>query len=129
MQFDPSVLEAAGREPQVALTTRGRRTGRPHRVTTWITRDDGHVFIRSGGGLGRDWTRNVLADDAAMLHVAGQDIPVRMRLIDDPALSRRVGSLIRDKYQANVEVSADGQPLTPGEQATFEVVPRGPAAG
>ena len=59
--FSASVIEAAASEREVELTTYGRRTGRAHRTTLWISSDGRRVFVRSGGGLGRDWPRNLLA--------------------------------------------------------------------
>ncbi len=37
MAFSPALLDAVAREPEVTLTTRGRTTGKSHRVTLWIT--------------------------------------------------------------------------------------------
>ena len=38
-KFPPEVHEAAGREREVVLTTTGRKTGKPRRVTIWISTD------------------------------------------------------------------------------------------
>src|SRR5579884_983569 len=121
--FSPAVLDAAERAPEVELTTFGRKTGKPARVTIWITREGPRLFVRSGGGLGRDWPRNLLAHGRGVLHVGGRDVPVLARHVSDPDEARAVGRLIRQRHSVSLPVSAAGEPLTPGEQATFELVP------
>lgn len=122
-RWEPATIDAAAREREVRLTTWGRRTGSPHQVTIWIASDGERLFVRSGGGPGRDWTRNLLSNGRATLHIAGRDVPVRGRYVTDPAEARAVARIVRGKYGANVQVSDDDQPLTAAEQATFELLP------
>jgi len=121
--FDPVVLEAIGSEREVELTTWGRKSGNPFRVIIWIFRDGDRAFIRSGGGLGRDWPRNLIALGKAVLHVGGRDVAVTGRHVEDPALARHISSVAMEKYQTNVQRSAGDEELTPGESATFELYP------
>ena len=122
-EFDQSVLDAAARQREVELTTWGRVSGRPARVTIWIWGDGYHLYIRSGGGMSRDWPRNLLARGKGILHLAGRDIPVRARHVTDPAEARAGATWINQKYGASVQSSREGEPLTPAEQATFELTP------
>jgi hypothetical protein len=55
--------------------------------------------------------------------MAGEEIPVRARLVDDPTEARRGKPLIERKYGEIVRGSSEGEPLTSGEQATFELLP------
>jgi len=119
----PEVIEAARREKEVTLTTIGRQTGKPRRVTIWITTDGEHLFVRSGGGMKRDWPQNLLARGEATLRLGGRSIKVRPRHVTDPSEARSVSSLVRKKYGLSVRVSKPNQPPTPGEQATFELKP------
>ena|SRR5437764_11634853 len=122
-EFDPEVLEAAAREREVELTTFGRRTGRPHRTTMWISSDGSRLFVRSGRGLVRDWPRNLLARAEAILHLGGRAVPVVARHLTDAAEARAVTELVIRKYGSTVRRAAgDGAP-TPAEQATFELRP------
>jgi deazaflavin-dependent oxidoreductase (nitroreductase family) len=123
MGFDPNVLAQAARQREIGLTTYGRKTGRPHRVTIWISGDGSRLFVRSGGGLGRDWTRNVTGRPQVVLHVGGLDVPVLARHVADPNEARAVTQLVRNKYGPSIRGSAKGEPLTPGEEATFELLP------
>jgi deazaflavin-dependent oxidoreductase (nitroreductase family) len=122
-EFSADVLESAAREREVELTTYGRRTGRPHRAVLWLSGDGRRLFVRSGGGLGRDWPRNLLARGDAVLHVGAHDVPVRARHLADPTEARQVTRLVVAKYGRAVQVPPDGAPPTPAETATFELVP------
>ena len=118
-----SVFEAAGREKEVTLTTRGRKTGRPHEVIIWIATDGSRLFIRSGQGFRRDWPQNLMARGEAELRIGGQMVKVRPRHVLDPEEARVVSRLVRAKYGIIVKTSQGSEPLTDAEQATFELIP------
>jgi deazaflavin-dependent oxidoreductase (nitroreductase family) len=117
------VVAAAKREREVKLTTFGRKSGEPHEVTIWITTDGRHLYIRSGQGLGRNWPQNLVARGEGLLHVGKTEVKVAPRHVTDPAEARTVSALYRRKYGPFVKASRPNQPLTPGEQATFELLP------
>ncbi len=121
--FDRSVLDAASEQREVELTTWGRKTGNPSRKILWVFVEDDRIFVRSGGGLQRDWPQNFLSRGHAILHVDGRDIPVTGRHVTDSELARSVSAAAARKYQANVQRSSGDEPLTPGESATFELLP------
>jgi len=119
------VLKAAAGEREVTLTTVGRKSGKEHRVTIWIATDGQRLFIRSGEGLKRHWPQNLLARGEGELHLGKLRVKVKPRLVTDPAEARAVSALYKKKYGPFVRVSKPNQPLTPGEQATFELIPAG----
>jgi len=121
--FEEAVLAQTAKQREVELTTFGRKTGKEHRKVIWASTDGRRIFIRSGQGLTRDWPRNLLAGGTGILHLNGHDVPVRARLIEDPAEARQVSHLHRAKYGDFVKPSAGEEPLTLGEQASFELVP------
>jgi deazaflavin-dependent oxidoreductase (nitroreductase family) len=121
--FDKATIETALAEREVELTTWGRKTGNPTRVIIWIWGDDRRLYIRSGGGMGRDWPQNLLANGKGILHLAGQDIAVRARHVTDPAEARAGAAMVNRKYATTNAPSAEGEPLMPAEQATFELTP------
>jgi len=121
--FDPAVVAAVTREREVTLTTRGRKSGKPVPVTIWIGTDGSRIFIRSGGGLGRQWPQNLLASREGTLRVGRRSVQVAPRLVADPAEARAVSQLYRDKYGSYVKPSRPDEPLTEGEKATFELTP------
>lgn len=118
-----SPAEAARTHREVKLTTTGRKTGKPRTVTIWISTDGRRLFVRSGRGMKRDWPQNLLARGAATLQLGGRSIKVKARQVTDPEEAREVSQLVRKKYGATVTPSMPNKPLTPGEQATFELIP------
>lgn len=122
-QFASEVIEAAAREREIQLTTYGRKTGKPRRVTIWIGTDGQHLYVRSGEGLRRHWPQNLLARGEGVLNFAKSSIMVKPRLVTDPNEARAVSTLYKRKYGPFVRASKSNQPLTPGEQTTFELLP------
>lgn len=121
--WDQATLDAAAREREIELTTWGRTTGKLTRVILWIWGDSTRLYIRSGGGMGRDWPQNILAGGRGILHLAGRDIPVRARHVTDEAEARAGAAMVNRKYETANQPSPDDGPLTPAEQATFELTP------
>lgn len=123
-KFKPAVLAMAAKQREVGLTTQGRATGKPSRVVIWVSPgDEGTLYIRSGGGLGRHWTRNIMARNEGVLHLEGHDVSIRVRHVTDPGEARRVSGYVRSKYGEGIQVSGGDEPLTPGELASFELLP------
>lgn len=122
-QFPRDVLDAVAQQREVTLTTTGRKSGKQRTVTIWITTDGEHVFIRSGGGMRRDWPQNLEAGEETSLRVGGNSIKVKARHVTDPYEAREISTLVRKKYGFTVRASKPDQPLTPGEQASFELLP------
>jgi deazaflavin-dependent oxidoreductase (nitroreductase family) len=120
--FDRDVLQAIAREREIELTTFGRRSGAPSRRVLWIVAENGRVYVRSGGGLGRDWPQNLLANARGVLYVAGRDVPVRARHVTDPEEARGSTAMVARKYGTGARASASDEPLTPGESACFELL-------
>ncbi len=121
--FPREVFDAAAREREVTLTTRGRKTGKPVPVTIWMSTDGNRLFVRSGGGMRRNWPQNLVTRGEAVLELGGRSIKVRPRQVTDPEEARAVSQLVRKKYGFLVKASKPGQLLTQGEQATFELLP------
>jgi deazaflavin-dependent oxidoreductase (nitroreductase family) len=49
-------------EPFLYLTTRGRRSGQPHRIEIWFAAHDRRLYLLAGGRERADWVRNLQAD-------------------------------------------------------------------
>jgi deazaflavin-dependent oxidoreductase (nitroreductase family) len=121
--FSREVVEAASKEREVSLTVRGRKTGKPRRVTIWISTDGERLYARSGAGMKRDWPQNFVASGEGELRVGGQKVKVRPRHVTEPSEARAVSELHRAKYGSYVKPSRPPEPLSMGEQATFELLP------
>ena len=122
-EFNADVIEAAKREPEVKLATNGRKTGKLHRVTIWIVTDGSRLYIRSGQGMRRDSPQNLLARGEGVIHLGKTAVKVNPRPVTDPDGARAVSAIYRRKYGPFVRASKPNQPLTLGEQTTFELLP------
>ncbi len=124
--FSSEILDAAEREREIEFETFGRVTGTPARVIIWITRAGDQLFIRSGGGLTRDWPQNFKHHGHGVLRLAGEAIPVTARHVEDVAEAKRVTRAVQAKYASGADghdSPADAPPV-PAELATFELLPK-----
>lgn len=79
------------RWPVMLLTTRGRKSGRPHVTPLNFSRDgDRLVVIASKGGSAAhpDWYLNLLADPVVTVEHAGETFRARARSVDEPERTR-----------------------------------------
>jgi deazaflavin-dependent oxidoreductase (nitroreductase family) len=122
-RFSRAALDAAATQHEVTLTTTGRRTGEAHKVTVWIATDGNRIYVRSGGGMERDWPQNLMARGEGTIHLGGETIRVKPRHVTDPDEARKTSQLARDKYGGYVKPSRPNESLTKGESAAFELIP------
>jgi deazaflavin-dependent oxidoreductase (nitroreductase family) len=64
------------------LTTRGRRTGRPHTIEIWFVVVGSTAYLMAGGRDRADWVRNLVADPAVTLRVGEESWPARGRVVE-----------------------------------------------
>ena len=123
-QFPKDVLDAVAKEKEVRLTTYGRKTGKESSVTIWVVTDGNRVYIRSGQGLNRHWPKNLLAKPEGTVQLGDKAVGFKSRHVTDPAEARHSSKLYVPKYGDSVKASSgETDPLTPGEQAAFELLP------
>lgn len=123
--FNQDVIDAAKTEREVRLTTFGRKTGKPSKVTIWVVTDGKRLFIRSGQGMVRQWPQNFVERGEGVLHLGNLEVKVRPRRVTDPAEARASSELYTKKYGESVKASKPDESLTLGEQASFELIPAG----
>ena len=124
-QFHKDVLDAVAKEKEVRLTTYGRTTGKESSVTIWVVTDGNKVYIRSGQGMKRHWPKNLLERPEGTVQLGVKTVRFKSRHITDPAEARHSSKLYGPKYGDFVQPSNESDPLTPGEQAAFELLPAG----
>jgi deazaflavin-dependent oxidoreductase (nitroreductase family) len=122
-QFPKDILDAVAKEKEVGLTTFGRKTGKESSVTIWIVTDGDKVYIRSGQGMKRHWPKNLLARPEGNVQLGDKAVRFTSRHITDPTEARHSSRLYAPKYGNFVKPSNESDPLTPGEQAAFELLP------
>ena len=98
------------------ITTRGRRTGKPHSRIIWFVVEDTVLYL---GTLNprRDWVRNAQKNPDVELDLGALRIRGRLSTITDPALDAHVHELIAGKYWAAWIASWFGK----GPERTFRV--------
>jgi deazaflavin-dependent oxidoreductase (nitroreductase family) len=66
-------------ESVLYLTTRGRRSGRPHRVEIWFAARDGRLYLLAGGRERADWVRNLRAHPSVTVEIGAETRAGRAR--------------------------------------------------
>jgi deazaflavin-dependent oxidoreductase (nitroreductase family) len=85
-------------EPFCYLTTRGRVSGRPHRIEIWFALDGPTLYLLSGGQDRSDWVRNVRKTPEVTVELGADVFAGRARMVADAAEDERARALVHDKY-------------------------------
>ena len=79
------------------ITTRGRRTGKPHAVTVWFVVEGAALFLATLNAK-RDWVRNVAKHPEVTLDLGPLRLRGRVRTVTDAAADAHVRDLLARKY-------------------------------
>jgi len=90
-------LAAIADRGTLQITTRGRKTGNPHTVTTWFLIDGTTVFLATLDAK-RDWVRNVAKTPAVDLDIDGLRLRGHATVVADTELEGHVRDLLAKKY-------------------------------
>ncbi|MDQ3991607.1 MAG: nitroreductase family deazaflavin-dependent oxidoreductase [Actinomycetota bacterium] len=90
--------DAAG-EDFCYVTTRGRRTGRPHTIEIWFGLRGRTLYLLAGGGPRADWVRNLVADPRVEIRLAGRVAEGSARPVTEPEEDAAARRLLAGKYQ------------------------------
>ncbi len=93
-----SVGPELGTESYCYLTTRGRVTGRSHRIEIWFALDGDTLYLLSGGRERSDWVKNLRALPEVTVELGHGVFAGRARIVDDEAEDERARALVHDKY-------------------------------
>ena len=80
------------------LTTRGRVSGRPHRIEIWFAIEGATLYMLSGGGERSDWVKNLRRDPAVTVEIRHGQFAGRARIVTDTAEDERARAAVHDKY-------------------------------
>jgi len=67
-------------EKYIYLTTRGRKTGKPHTIELWFAVVEGRVYL-SHEGKSTDWMKNILKDNRVAFRIRGNQFKGRARIV------------------------------------------------
>ena len=92
MPEDPSSLDYC------YVTTRGRRTGRPHEIEIWFGKEGSSIYLLSGGREGSDWVKNIRNDPRVEVRLGDKSYSALARIVDDPSEDVMARKLLLGKY-------------------------------
>ncbi len=104
-----SLPEELGAHEYAYLTTRGRRSGRPHTVELWFAVVGTSVWFVTDAGARRDWADNAEADPAVTVRVGDRAFAGRARL--DPG-DEGDAAVARRRLAARYQGWEEGRPLS-----------------
>lgn len=90
-----------GIDPQTKLgylETTGRQSGQPRETEIWFALEGDRLYILSGGGLAKDWTRNAMQLPQVRFRIGDTWLTGRFRLVSEPAEDLRARQLLGTKY-------------------------------
>lgn len=119
-------LVAARERGTLRITTRGRRTGRPHTVPVWFAVEGAVVYLATLNAE-RDWVRNAGRTPEVGLDLGDLRLHGRVHEVTDRSLDAHVRQLLAQKYW----VAWFGSWIGLGPDRTFRVADLGlaPSAG
>lgn len=93
-------LESLKQTSTCRVTTRGRRTGRPHTTTIWfVVGEDGNIYLGTLR-MGRDWPKNVAANPAIEIEIGDLRLAGAARLVTDAEHRKVIAARLAGKYWA-----------------------------
>jgi deazaflavin-dependent oxidoreductase (nitroreductase family) len=78
------------------VTTKGRRTGRPHTIEIWFAARGDTLYILSA--VNTDWVRNALADPSVVVKVGERAYRARARVAADGEEATYARATLPAKY-------------------------------
>ncbi len=124
-QLDQPIRDALDRGGKIDITTKGRKTGEPHRIEIVFHNVGGRLYISGMPGFKRSYIANLAADPHFTFHLkdgVSADLAATARIITDEAERRAVLiPIARSWKRDDVDVMVELSPL-------FEVTIDGLAA-
>jgi hypothetical protein len=90
-------LAAVKDQSTLRITTRGRRSGRPHTVTIWFVAEGSTLYLGTLSAR-RDWVRNVARTPEAEFDVDGTRLRGRVATVTAPDEVARIDARLAHKY-------------------------------
>ncbi len=94
----PVDLSQFAKEEYCYLTTRGRKTGKPHEIEIWFGVNGNSLYLLSGGMDKSDWVRNLLKEPNVTVRIAKRTFNASARLVNDKDEEMLARNLLADKY-------------------------------
>ena len=84
------------------LTTKGRRTGRPHTVEIWFAVSDNSIYLSHEGNY-TDWMKNIQHDGTVNLKISTAQFSGRARIVSEGESFQRGKHALYLKYYGEAD--------------------------
>jgi hypothetical protein len=113
--MDHAVRDALATDRTVDITTRGRRSGAPQRIETWLYRGEDRFYLTGLPGK-RGWYANLVASPEFTLHLKGSliaDLPATARpIVEEGERREMIAAIIAELGEPrDLEAWVAGSPL------------------
>jgi hypothetical protein len=114
-QLDQPIRYALERGGRIDITTKGRKTGEPHRIEIVFHNVGGRLYISGMPGFKRSYIANLAADPHFTFHLkdgVSADLAATARIITDEAERRAVLIPIAQSWKRDdVDIMVESSPL------------------
>ncbi len=93
------LLEQLSKEEYCYLTTKGRKTGKPHEIEIWFVVVNSEIYLLSGGGGESDWVKNLRANPEVTVRIGKYVFAATARIVRDIQEESSIRPLMAAKYQ------------------------------
>jgi deazaflavin-dependent oxidoreductase (nitroreductase family) len=94
-----SLLSQLSKEEYCYLTTKGRKTGKPHEIEIWFGVDGNSLYLLSGGANRSDWVKNLRADPNVSVRIAQHTFTGAARIVRNIQEESTARPMLAAKYQ------------------------------
>ena len=102
------LLSELAKEEYCYLTTKGRKTGKPHEIEIWFCIHADSLYLLSGGGDESDWVKNLRANPEVTVRIGKYIFAATTRIVKNSGEESTVRPMMAAKYQG----WQDGQKLS-----------------
>jgi hypothetical protein len=100
LALDISVEKLLASTDNLQLITKGRLTGKPHRVIISFDYKDGYVYLLAG--IPRDWHKNIKKNPKVTLRIGDKLIRgVSKHILNEEKTLAEIKSMFKKKYNSN----------------------------
>ncbi|MBE0670213.1 MAG: nitroreductase family deazaflavin-dependent oxidoreductase [Anaerolineales bacterium] len=94
-----NLLSQLAKEEYCYLTTKGRKTGKPHEIEIWFCIVSNTLYLLSGGADGSDWVKNLRANSEVTVRIGKYIFAATARIVRNIEEESAIRPLMAAKYQ------------------------------
>jgi deazaflavin-dependent oxidoreductase (nitroreductase family) len=100
--LNPQTLESVKNNNYIYLTTKGRKTGKPHTVQIWFALAEGKIYLSHEGAY-TDWMKNLEKNEKVSARIASTRLDATAKIVKGSARHRGMKALYEKYYQPATE--------------------------